>query len=895
MTGKFAACIADAAKAGEIDADTAADAQGTYDEAYAAASETLGPVEADRLAANAVLQDLEAKAIRARQNKALMVRTRRAALEGLAAYKTARGYSKVKALGGSGGKPPKDGWTQGGEPPKKGPYAAGGAAADYLKEIVDGNGGLTGGAGPSVKGRYQAVFGSFQAMLADLIDKAESFTGLPIRGKAVLQNVVRELHGEDTGDAAAKALADAFTETSDHARKMFNAAGGSIGKLEKWGLPQTHDPLAMRAVGRDGWVDAISPRLDRAKMVDKVTGLPFSDKRLRAVLGEVYDTILTMGSIDRTPGAGLGKGALANRRGESRFLIFKSADDWLAYAGEFGRGDPYSTMIQHLDGMARDIARMQVLGPNPDHQFEWLANLAKAETRAEQLAGAPKENALLNTDGRIKSAQEMYRLFVGDVSGPYGSENIVADVGASARAALSGIQLGSAVINDLVSNPVFAAQARAFAGLSRTGDFKAWAGYLLDGKTRETARRTGLIFELTRDRHAANVRRVLQAQSVGAKIYAGANAVARLLPTWINHAAFLEANRNAQRFSFQAEFMGHLADMAGQSLKALEGGEPPAREFAALLRARGFGEKDWDLVRATPPDEHGFLTPSAIRAAHDDELAWRVSEMIERETRQSVPEPSLWARAQLMMKTDPGTVQGEIVRSAASYRSFTVTQTYFWTQEFALRAFRAGQAQEAAGMPWQLRAATLAAPMLIAATISGAAAIWLKDISKGNDPRPLWDEDDPKEARKRAFRFLAQAAAQGGGQGILGDFLSSVEARNGKSSSATALGPALGLVSDTWNLTVGNANEALSGEETHAGREAARYAGRYAPLATLWWTRAAWNRAVTDQLQKVLDPEADDDFRRRARRMEREYGQGQWWPQGSVLPERAPSADVTGG
>lgn len=893
MAGKFLGCISDAIAQG-LDRETAAEAREAYEDAFATAASVLGPAEADRQAGQVVLDALERKAIEAKRLRALAVRSRRTLMEGAAAYKSARGYEGVTPLGGGGARPPKDGWVQGGEPPKSGPYKAGGVSADFLKEIVDGNGGLTGSAIPSVKGRYQAIMGSFEAKLADLIEAAESATGLPIRGRAVLDNVVREAFGEETGDAAAKVLAKAWGETAEHARKVYNAAGGSIGKLERWGLPQSHDHLAMRAVGRDAWVETVTPALDPARMLDHVTGQPMRPKRLRAVLGEVYDTILTMGAVDRQPGEGLGKGMLAHRRAEARFLVFKDADSWLGYQKAFGRSDPYSAMMRHLDGMAKDSARMQVLGPNPDHQFDWMARFAERETRVEQLGGAAKEG-VLNTSGRIKSAREMYRQLVGDIAGPFGSENVAADVGSATRAALSAMQLGSAVVNDVTSNPVFAAQTRAFAGLMGRRDFRAWFDYLRSNETRASSRRTGLIFERTADRHQAAIQRVLRSQTVGGKIVNGANALARLMPSWINQASFLEVNRGAQRWAFQAEFMGAIADRAEKNLVDMGKGSEAERNFAKILKARGVTLADWDKIRATPANSDGFVTPLAVGEAHGDELGWRLAEAIERETRNAVPEPALWAQAQLIHGTDPGTVVGEITRSAAQYRSFTVTQTYFWSQEFALRGFQAGQAAGKAGMPWQLQVAMMAAPMLIATTLGGAAAVWLKDIAKGNDPRSLWDHDDPEEARKRAMRFAGMAMTQGGGQGILGDFLSSVEARNGKGAAATAFGPQLGFLSDTWNLTVGNASEALSGEDTKAGKETARYLARYSPLSSLWWTRAAWDRAVTDQLQKLVDPDAEKDFRRTARRLERELGQQQWWPEGQALPERAPALQAAVG
>lgn len=105
-----------------------------------------------------------------------------------------------------------------------------------------------------VAGPYRAVRGKFDAMMADLIEKFETKTGFDAPGRAHMDNVVREAFGEDTGDQAAKALAQAWDGTAETARHMFNAAGGAIGKLDGWGLPQMHDPVTVRRAGGQGCV-----------------------------------------------------------------------------------------------------------------------------------------------------------------------------------------------------------------------------------------------------------------------------------------------------------------------------------------------------------------------------------------------------------------------------------------------------------------------------------------------------------------------------------------------------------------------------------------------------------------------------------------------------------------
>lgn len=889
MTGKFAGCIADALKAGQIDAETAADVRQVYEEALEAASEALGPAEADREAGRKVLTALEAAALRDKRLRALSVRARREALTNLAEFKRTRGYEGVQALGGGGARPPKDGWVQGGEPPKRGPYKGGRAAANYLIELVDGQGGQSGAPGASVKGRYQAVRGQLDAMMADLIERFETRTGFDTPGRATLENLVREAFGEDTGDAAAKGLAHAWDGAADHARLTFNAAGGEIGKLEKWGLPQSHDALSVRAAGKDAWVEAIAPLLDRGRMVDRVTEQAFTEKRLRAVLGDVWDGIVTAGLDDLQPGESLGKGRLSDRRAEHRFLVFKDADAWMGYQRQFGRADAFAAMMNHLDGMARDIARLQVLGPNPDHQFDWLTRFAEREAVLEAAGGADKADA--NGRHAIDTARTMYKTFTGSTATPYGRNVVAATAAGAVRSLLAGVQLGSAVISDLASNPIFAAQTRAFTGLSKRGDFQAWLGHVTRPEVRRMAHRSGFILEGARAMLSSSAQDTLRMHTVGGKALAGANSFSRRLPVAVMKAQGLAGNLAASRWAFQHEFMGALADRSDKTLAQLLAGDAEDRMFGATLQARGFTEVDWAKVRATPPEEPErgarFISPLAVGKAHGDELGWRVSEMIERQTRLAVPEPTLWARSHLVGDSRPGTVFGELRRSMAAYRSFSVTQTYLWAREFAVRA---------QGQPnWGLTAATAAAPLLVSLTLGGGLALILKDLVKGNDPRDATTNE-----------FWGAAVLQGGGLGILGDFFYAAQARNGKSSTMTSMGPSAAFLSDIFDLTVGNANEVAKGmrdgeglgeavEGARVGRDSARFLARYAPWASIWWARAAWERGVVDQVQKLLDPDADADFRRRARRLEREYGQGQWWPAGEAAPERAPDLTAMAG
>jgi hypothetical protein len=104
----------------------------------------------------------------------------------------------------------------------------------------------------------------------------------------------------------------------------------------------------------------------------------------------------------------------------------------------------------------------------------------------------------------------------------------------------------------------------------------------------------------------------------------------------------------------------------------------------------------------------------------------------------------------------------------------------------------------------------------------------------------------------------------------------------------TVAGPVVGLANDIKNLTIGNVIEAAKGEDTNIASEAIRFAGRYTPGSTLWYTRLGLERLVIDQLQMMADPKARSKLRRLEGRYRTDYGQKYWWRPGETEPRRAP-------
>jgi hypothetical protein len=218
--------------------------------------------------------------------------------------------------------------------------------------------------------------------------------------KAKLENLVRERFGEGTGDARAKDLATALGDVFEDLRQRFNAAGGAIGKLDRYGLPQHWDGEAWLRMGQEKVVEYLYPLLDRDRMLHPLTKTRMTDAELKDSLRHAWSTVTSEGWIDReATGASGGKGALFRQHADHRFLIFKDADSWLKAQRDLGEGDPFAAAMGHISTMARDIAFMEQMGPNPEAMF------AYAKQRVMKLASEvrPVERLIGEKEAQIKA------------------------------------------------------------------------------------------------------------------------------------------------------------------------------------------------------------------------------------------------------------------------------------------------------------------------------------------------------------------------------------------------------------------------------------------------------------------------------------------------------------
>lgn len=704
--------------------------------------------------------------------------------------------------------------------------------------------------------------------------------------KATMRDVVRELFGETTGSAEAKTFADGAGAGMEYLRKLFNASGGSIPKLERWGLPQSHSRRVLAAIDEAGlsalsdaerrarkaalWADYVAPRLDRSRMVDFNTGQPISDARLRQVLLGTYQEIVTGGLSDVKPGAGMGSSSIVSQRAQSRFLIFKDADSWLEYQDRFGDENPLDTIIHHVRAMSRDIAMLRVLGPNPEATARYTEKLIASEAGQTALEGTGKKAARAagNLFGKAAQFRRMFDLVSGRLDNA--GNSTFAAIDETNRNVLQAAILGGATLS-AISDRAFTFATASMLGIPNGRILGRFLKQLNPASIadQELALRVGFGADAFMGAAIASNRYIGEVLNP---------SVSRTVTDSVLRASGLVRMTTAGRQAFQIEFLGELTRLRGHTFEAVP----------AAMR-QGFGmygitKADWEEFRALKPwvdPKSGatFLRPHDLIGDPRQlepgplfqrrfELSNKIMGMVNAERDFAIPSTSTRARADVLAGTRPGTLAGFVTRNVATLKSFSLTLAYMHMN----RAINSR-------LPGMTRA-KFAAQLVIGATVMGAIAEQMSNVSKGKDPLPMDDT-----------RFWLKAASRGGGLGIFGDFIFSDVNRFGGTFADTVLGPVLGQeIPKAEKLTVGTLQSlATKGEPGNVGRQLVDFARLMTPGRSLWYASLAFDRMIFDEVQALIDPDYADSFKRQEESAMRQYGQEFFAPPGQGFPpQRAP-------
>ncbi|KQG99700.1 hypothetical protein [Acinetobacter baumannii] len=719
----------------------------------------------------------------------------------------------------------------------------------------------------SISSKADGIASIYEGRLTEFYTNIKGGLGV-FTDQELVHKIVRERFGETTGDALAKKISDKMGDVFEDMRERFNRNGGDIGKLDNWGLPQTHSLEKMLKAGKEAWVNFTLSRQDTKQFVHE-NGDYYSQQEIRSLLEYTYDTLSMDGAnkieVGRQPTGG-GDSKVTNRHGESRVLHFKDAESWLEYQSEFGGMQFVDLVNAHIKGLSKDIALVENLGSNPETAFKILKDAAdKKDREAKRIT--TKDNPVLNR------AQVMFDEFNG---GNSPQSQVLANLGTSYRSMNIFSMLGGTTITSITDQATIAKTAHVH-GLSYRKAFGESLSQLnpANKADRELAHSLGLATE-------EMLGSIARWSDDGLTSTYGKSEKLARISSAIASQVMRFSGLNALTAASKVGFSKLLMEKYGRLSRSKAWNDLDAQD-RELLSNTGLDERAWQVFQLADPvvDRKGNQLMSArsiyeipdekLTAFGDpkqvkDQVASQLQAHLLDEQGMAVIEAGIRERTWITVGAK-GTATGEIFRSITQFKSFSAA--------FLMRHGSRTMAQE--GLKGK---AAYAIPLFVMTTLLGGLVVQLKELLNGNDPQTMWDSDDPKKASS----FFVRSAVQGGGLSFLGDILVAGTDTSGRDAHSFIAGPFGSDFTALLGLTVGNLTQYNEGKDTNFGNEAFRFVKGKVPAQNLWYTKAAINRMVFDEMQDTIAP----GYREKAlRKAERQQDRERFWGD-DVTDIRAP-------
>ncbi|AIY36532.1 TPA: hypothetical protein JI043_05545 [Acinetobacter baumannii] len=719
----------------------------------------------------------------------------------------------------------------------------------------------------SIDSKARGIASIYRGELVDFYTNIKGGLGI-FTDQELVQKIVRERFGENTGDALAKKISDKMGDVFETMRDRFNRNGGDIGKLDNWGLPQTHNLEKIAKAGKEAWVNKAESLIDTRQYVHE-NGDYYSQQEIRSLLEYTYDTLSSDGANKIEVGrqaTGGGTSKVTNRHGESRVLHFKDAESWLEYQSEFGGMQFVDLVEAHINGLSKDIAMVENLGSNPKTALKILMDAAAKKDWEKGI----EEN---QTKSSRKRAQVMFDEFSG---GNSPQSQVLANLGLAYRSMNVASMLGGTTIASLADQATIAKNASVHNVSYR----KAFGGLIeqlnpANKEDRELAHSLGLATE-------EMLGSIARWSDDGlTSTYGKSEKLARIssgVATQVMRVSFLNALTSASKVGFTKLLMEKYGRLSRS--KAWNDLDLQDRE---LLSNTGLDERAWQVFQLAEPvvDRKGnqLMSARSIYEIPDekltsfgdpkqvkDQVASQLQAHLLDEQGMAVIEAGLRERTWMTVGAK-GTITGEVFKGLMQFKSFSAS--------FLMRQGSRTMAQE--GLKGK---AAYAIPLMVSMTLLGGLVVQLREILNGNDPQTIYDSNDPKKATS----FFMRSLVAGGGLPVLGDILVAGTDTSGRDANSFVSGPLGSDFTSLLGLTVGNLTQYNEGKDTNFGNEAFKFVKGKIPAQNLWYTKAAINRMFFDEVQDTIAP----GYREKAlRKAERQQDRERFWGD-DVTDIRAP-------
>lgn len=709
----------------------------------------------------------------------------------------------------------------------------------------------------SIDSKARGIASIYRGELVDFYTNIKGGLGV-FTDQELVQKIVRERFGENTGDALAKKISDKMGDVFETMRDRFNRNGGDIGKLDNWGLPQTHNLEKIAKAGKEAWVNKAESLIDTRQYVHE-NGDYYSQQEIRSLLEYTYDTLSSDGANKIEVGrqaTGSGTSKVTNRHSESRVLHFKDAESWLEYQSEFGGMQFVDLVEAHINGLSKDIAMVENLGSNPKTALKILMDAAAKKDWDKGI----DEN---KTQSSRKRAQVMFDEFSG---GNSPQSQVLANLGLAYRSMNVASMLGGTTIASLADQATIAKTAHIH-NLSYLKTFGELVRHL-NPKNKEDRKLMHSLGFATEEMLGSIAR---WSDDGLTSSYGKSEKLAKIssgIATQVLRVSFLNALTSASKMGLDAMLMEKYGRLSRS--KAWSDLDVQDRE---LLSNTGLDERAWQVFQLAEPvvDRNGNQLMSArsiyeipdekLTAFGDpkqvkDQVASQLQAHLLDEQGMAVIEAGLRERTWMTVGAK-GTITGEVFKGIIQFKSFSAA--------FLMRQGSRMVAQE--GLKGK---AAYGIPLFVTMTLLGGLVVQLRELLNGNDPQTIYDSNDPKKATS----FFMRSLVAGGGLPVLGDILVAGTDTSGRDANSFVSGPLGSDFTGLLGLTVGNLTQYNEGKDTNFGNEAFKFVKGKVPAQNLWYTKAAINRMVFDEMQDTIAP----GYREKAlRKAERQQDRERFW------------------
>jgi hypothetical protein len=710
--------------------------------------------------------------------------------------------------------------------------------------------------------------GRYWAMMNDVLEKTgKGAFGRQI-GKAHGANIVRELFGKDTGDIAAKQIAEAYKKVGRMMVDDFNQAGGGLRFLSDFHLPQRQNTTKIINTPTKQYVDMHVNELLDWNAMRWPDGTRIAPDERVDLMTYVHKLKSTDGRVEIEPRSMVGRGkAVGDALDKHRLLIYKDADAWLKQHELWGDGEVFDVLSAHIEHMAHKTALVQLFGRSPEVWkqqaraiVEQQAGIAAATAsaiggRKADLKAVAEADAVM---GHNKKFENMFDAIThvnhmdphsGLAASIVGASNVLvsAQLGSIAFLAMTGDLLTTIATRFLNHMPIHEGLGTYLTGMVTPGSY---------GNMQRMMTRAGFVFDEAVSGMYATAR------WTGAATYGP--AVTRRLADITMRASLMTRHTNMLRATAVKEFMGLMDESRGVGFHDLP--------FRYVLERYGITERDWKTVAKlpawTPDGKATFMRPLDIMDSNlidKDQLYRKFFTMVDQESFNMVPGATVEAQTFLRGSTRPDTLPGAVLHSFGMYKNFPVTAI----QQYGRLAMAPGAFD---------RRIQFAVGLGLGSVAVGALGTQLRELAKGRTPLPM-----------NTVAFWGKAALAGGALGIWGDFLFQGRNEYGRGVADILGGPIAGMATDMANLTVGEGSAWLQAfDETnnyHAkfGARLVEFLRRNTPGTSIWYARLALEREIWDNMQRWFDPKAHRKWNARVQKQKREFGNDYWSRPGTDL------------